>query len=166
MHEVLRFLQTNEAYFLIGLSVASFLLLIYSLVLSRRLARINRRRNAKLEDGRVGEIIDFLTNQSDSLARLEARVDEMGARQVNMDRELGECLRKIGIVRFNAFDDVGGEQSFAMAMLDSNRNGVIISNIYGRQDSRLYAKGIVNGETERALSDEERKALEKALAGK
>jgi hypothetical protein len=73
------------------------------------------------------------------------------------------CLKKVGIVRYNAFDDVGGEQSFAVALLDSDANGVVISGLYGRQDSRVYAKAIYKGQGERPLSDEEQQALGKAL---
>ena len=73
-------------------------------------------------------------------------------------------MQKIGVVRFNAFDDVGGEQSFALAILDSNKTGVVVSSLYGRQDARLYAKAIVDGQGDRQLSDEERSALDQALA--
>ncbi len=68
------------------------------------------------------------------------------------------------MVKFDAFEDVGGEQSFVAALLDSSKNGIVLSSLYGRQESRLYAKGIVNGEGDRALSDEERRALDKALS--
>jgi hypothetical protein len=69
------------------------------------------------------------------------------------------------VVRFNAFDDIGGEQSFAVALLDANGNGVVLSSLYGRQDSRLYAKTIAGGEPDRPLSSEEKRALDQALTG-
>jgi hypothetical protein len=84
------------------------------------------------------------------------------AKQAELAGELDCCVKRMGIVRFNAFDDVGGEQSFALALLNAERDGVVVSSLYGRQDARLYAKSIVKGEGERPLSDEERRAVDKA----
>lgn len=163
MQEIISFLKTYDTYFILGLAVLSLVLLVYTIILSSKVAKICRSRNAKLVEGQAGKIADCLTDHADILTKLDIRLEEISANQAELSKELQNCLRKIGIVRFNAFDDIGGEQSFALALLDVNKNGVIISNLYGRQESRLYAKGIVNGNGERALSEEERKALEKAL---
>ena len=163
MQEVINFLKANDAYFILGLAILSLILLIYAIVLSSKLAKISKSRSTRLAEGQAGDIADCLTDHADMLTKFNSRMDEINSNQVELNSDLQKCLRRIGIIRFNAFDDVGGEQSFALALLDANKNGVIISNLYGRQDSRLYAKGIVNGNGERALSEEERKALEKAL---
>ena len=164
MREVFGFFEANDAYFILGLSVLSLALLINTLVLYAKLGKLGQQRSKKLAEGHVGEIVDCLSEHADVLSGIRCQIDQISGSQTELSKELGACLRSIGIVRFDAFDDVGGEQSFALAMLDANKNGVIVSNIYGRQDSRLYAKGITNGDGERALSDEERRALEKALS--
>lgn len=163
MREVINFIETNNTYIIIGLSALSLLLFVYCAVLSTRIKRLTRRRNARFEEGRVEDILDHLQEQSDKLAGIEQRMEDISARQSGIASELAGCLRNAGIVRFNAFEDVGGEQSFSLALLDSNKNGVVISNLYGRQESRIYAKVIHNGEGERTLSDEEQRALEMAL---
>lgn len=163
MREVVEFLRANDAYFLFGLSVLSLILLIVCISLSSKLSKLNRRRNAKLEEGRLGDILDCLMDQSASLAKVSARLDEISMRQDEQQEALKQSLSNLGIVRYNAFADIGGEQSFAVALLDSNRNGVVLSSVYGRQDSRVYAKAISNGQAERQLSDEEQQALAKAL---
>ena len=163
MREVVQFLRANDAYFLLGQSVLSLILLVICVSLFRKLGSLSRRRNAKLEEGRLGDILDCLMDQSAALATVSGRLDEISSRQSDQQEALRQSLSHVGIVRFNAFSDVGGEQSFAVAMLDSNRNGVVLSSVYGRQDSRVYAKAIVNGQGERALSDEEQQALAKAL---
>lgn len=163
MHEPIRFIQANSTYFVIGLSAICLILLVYSMSLSRRLSAITKRREIRLEEGRVQDVVDRLTEQSDALSRLQGRINELSKEHAELCESLYTCVRHIGLVRFNAFEDVGGEQSFALALLDSNRDGVVISSLYGRQESRLYAKGIVRGQGERALSDEERHALDKAL---
>ena len=73
-------------------------------------------------------------------------------------------MQNIGIVKFNAFEDAGGEQSFALAVMDEKKDGIIITSLHGRQDTRLYAKRIIGGQGERTLSDEEQKAIQTALS--
>lgn len=164
MGDVVDFLKAFDAYFLIGLSVASLLLLAYCVTLSRRLAAAGRRQSAKLSEGNVEHIVDRLAEHSEALASLGTRLDRFSDRLQDHSESLASCIRKVGVVRFNAFDDVGGEQSFALVLLDARGNGVAVSSLYGRQESRLYAKAISGGEPERTLSDEERQALDKALA--
>lgn len=75
-------------------------------------------------------------------------------------------IQKVGLVRFNPFKDTGGDQSFILSLIDGNDTGVIISGLYSRSGARWYAKKIVNGKaTEYELSEEEKKALEKARQG-
>jgi hypothetical protein len=163
MREVADFLKANDAYFLLGLSALSLILIICTASMSRRLTQISRRRNARLEDGRLGDIIDCLNDQSQALSSVQTQLEEVRIKQSEHGQAIVPCLSNIGIVRFNAFDDVGGDQSFAVVLLDSDRNGVAFSSLYGRQDSRIYAKAIYNGEGERPLSAEEQQALAKAL---
>lgn len=78
----------------------------------------------------------------------------------NIDRNLLQCTQKMGVVRYNAFDNVGSDLSFAIAMLDNNDNGVVISGIYARDSSSTYAKPIAGGKSRYPLSAEELQALE------
>jgi hypothetical protein len=165
MNEVVDFAKAYNAYFTLGLSMLSIILLICCISLSRRISKLNRRRSASLVNGNIEEIVNCLTDQSSAITELEDKLKDVNNRQVGLGRDLSNCIQKLGIVRFNAYDDVGGEQSFALVLLDCNKNGVAISSLYGRQDTRFYAKRIVNGETERSFSDEERSAFEKAMAG-
>jgi len=97
------------------------------------------------------------------LSNAQSAVDDLRAMQAEQGKTLEGCLARVGIVRYDAFNDVGGEQSFAVVLLDSKANGVALSGLYGRQDSRVYAKAISAGQGERPLSDEEQQALSKAL---
>lgn len=163
MREVTDFLQANDAYFLLGLSLISLILLVSTLSLASKVRKLRRKRAAKLQGESVGDILDCLALQQESVDRLDKQLSDVLTRQFEQAETLAKCLKNVGIVRFNAFDDVGGEQSFAVVVLDSDRNGVAVSSIYGRQDSRVYAKEIQKGQGERPLSDEEQKALELAL---
>lgn len=163
MREVVGFLRANDAYFIFGLSLLSLILLIGTLSIAGKLRKLASRRNARLQSDKVGDILDCLTEHHEAIERVDKQLADVLSRQFGQAETLASCLQNVGIVRFNAFDDVGGEQSFAFVVLDSDRSGVAISSIYGRQDSRVYAKAITKGQGERPLSDEEQKALEMAL---
>lgn len=74
-------------------------------------------------------------------------------------------IRNVGVVRFDAFDDMGGRLSFAVAMLDEEGSGVVFSSINGRNETRIYAKPVVQGTSKINLSEEEEEAIRRALGG-
>ena len=71
-------------------------------------------------------------------------------------------IQKMGVVRFNAFDNTGSDLSFSVALLDAADAGVVLSGIYGREESRVYAKPVAKGESTYLLTKEEKQALEAA----
>jgi len=75
-------------------------------------------------------------------------------------------VQKVGIVRYNPFSNVGGKQSFSIALLDGNNDGIVLTSLYGREGSRVYAKPLKNGVSEYSLSSEEKEAIEAAGAEK
>ena len=164
MREVISLIQSINSYMILGLSALSLILLICVLVISRKLAKLSARKNAKLEEGGVVEILNCLQEQMAAVAAIQNQLNTITAKQAEQDQRLAHCLQRTGMIRFNAFNDIGGEQSVAVAILDGQKNGIVISSLYGRQSSLVYAKGIISGEGERTLSDEERKALAKALS--
>jgi hypothetical protein len=74
-------------------------------------------------------------------------------------------LQHIGLVRFNPFDDTGSDQSFAIALLDERRDGIVLSSLHGRTNTRIFAKPVEGGTSRHALSDEESEAIRIAIAG-
>jgi len=71
-------------------------------------------------------------------------------------------IQKVGVVRYNPFSEVGGDQSFSVALLDGNNDGVVVTSLYSRDGNRVYGKAVKNGQSEYSLSGEEKKAIEKA----
>ena len=108
--------------------------------------------------------VDFavsLQAQSDDLRRA---VDEVAAGLARVDRRVDACLARTAVVRFDAYEDVGGHQSTALAVLDGARTGLVISAIQGRDYARVYVKDIHRGRPAVALSPEEEEAVERAMA--
>jgi len=83
-----------------------------------------------------------------------------------IERNLIQCVQKVGIVRYNAFDNVGSNLSFAIALLDGNDNGIVLNGIYSRESTTTYAKSIINGQSKYALSAEEIQAIDIARKSK
>ena len=79
---------------------------------------------------------------------------------------LAKALTRVGVVRFRAFDDMGSDLSYAVALLDSDNNGIIFSSLFGREDSRSYVKPIEKGASTYTLTDEEQQALQKAMGSR
>jgi hypothetical protein len=89
---------------------------------------------------------------------LEGLRGEVGALRV----EVADALRHLAVVRYDAFGDMGGHLSWSMALLDDGGNGVVLTSIHGRSDARTYAKNILAGSCEQALSPEEEEAVKLA----
>ncbi|MBI2024013.1 DUF4446 family protein [Candidatus Giovannonibacteria bacterium] len=89
--------------------------------------------------------------------------EEMEKYLENVEKRLRRSAQHVGIVRFNPFPDAGGDQSFAIAIMDEKKSGVVLSSLYGRDTSRIYAKPLENASSHYQLSNEELKAIEEAL---
>jgi len=100
-----------------------------------------------------------LTKQLKSLEdRLEKTTKELAALQ----EAHKNSLTRVGVVRFNPFGEIGGDQSFSVALLDSRDSGVVITSHYGKEMQRIYAKPLKQGKSEYSLSAEEEEAIRKA----
>lgn len=121
-----------------------------------------------------GAYRDFSHGGSDdvftAMSRHTQAIEEMRAevhRQTEVGNELREGLedavRHVSTVRYDAFDDIGGQQSFSTAWLDGHGDGVVVTCINGRNEARTYAKAITSGHAKTNLSDEELLAIEQAM---
>jgi len=95
---------------------------------------------------------------------LEKNFEKLSQELENLKKESKWSLQKVGIVRFNPFKEVGGDQSFSIALLDGNDNGIVITSLYSREGNRVYGKPIENGKPSYSLSEEEREAIKKAIS--
>lgn len=80
--------------------------------------------------------------------------------------DLGQALRHVAVVRYDAFGDMGGRLSFSAAVVDDHGDGLVVSSIHARGESRTYAKGVVGGTSDATLTPEEQQALAAARTGK
>ena len=103
-----------------------------------------------------------LKEVSEQLKGLEKNFEKLAEELENLKKESKFNIQKIGIVRFNPFKEVGGNQSFSVALLDGDDSGVVITSLYTREGNRVYGKPIKAGVSDYLLSAEEKEAIEKA----
>ncbi len=92
-------------------------------------------------------------------------VDRMNARLDHAERRIDGAVAYRGLVRYDAYNEMSGHQSTSIALLDASRSGVVLSSIHHREQARLYAKQVRDGQAELELSPEEAEAVRLAMAG-
>lgn len=156
-------IRDYTAYIIIALVIINVILLISLLVVFRSLGSLERRYR-KLVRGtnnkNLEEVIHGYMDKVDSALNTSEEIRKMF---VHYEKELKKCTQKVAILRYKAFDDVGSDLSFSVAMLDGDNNGVILTGIYGRNDSTTYAKPVDKGISRYDLSDEEERVLKEAI---
>lgn len=110
-----------------------------------------------------GKSKDLSAELTQRLAQAEKTIKELTQRTEILEKIGQIAVQKIGFKRFNPFADTGGDNSFAMALLDNKNNGIAISSLYTREGVRIYAKKIENGLSKQPLSKEEKEVLEEAI---
>jgi hypothetical protein len=145
------------------LTVAVVVLLLLVLWLIRQLSQL-RKRVAGLTRGEDGDLGDILGVHLDRVYELGREVDRLGTRTGRLESGAVRAFQRVGLVRFNPFEDTGGNQSFALALLDAESNGWVLSSLHARTGTRVYAKAIRGGRSDGALSEEEAAAIKQATA--
>jgi hypothetical protein len=147
-----------------ALAIAVIVLLVIVVLLWRRLASLDRRL-AGLTRGHDGESLESTLHVTlDKVANLTSGVDRLASRATVLEAVQRTAVQRTALVRFNPFEDTGGNQSFAIALLDADGDGVVVSSLHARQNTRVYAKAVAGGRSEAALSDEEADALRQAMS--
>ena len=151
--------ETLSLLVLVALGLGLLALLFSAMSQSRR--RPEQRGPIQMDDALAG----VLEGQNKQIQRLEAAVRSLNATDRRQEELIEGAVRRVGLVRYDAFEDVGGRLSFSCALLDDHRTGVVLTSINGRQDTRVYAKPVANGTSSYNLSIEEEEAIRQALAG-
>jgi hypothetical protein len=149
---------------IVTLAVIAVILLVAVILLARRTSRLNARLAGLTRGGDGTSFEAVLDAHLDKVTAVGQDLDDLTARTVVLERDLRRTFSRVGLVRYNPFDDTGGNQSFALALLDGRGDGFVVSSLHARAVTRMYAKAVTAGASEAALSDEESQALRQALA--
>ncbi len=129
----------------------------------RRLSAL-RAAQAVLLGGERRDLVDFAVSLQARIDDLHRAVDEVAAGLSRVDRRVDGAITNTAVVRYDAYQDTGGQQSASFAFLDSTRTGTVVTAIQGRDYARLYVKDVDRGKAAVPLSPEEQEAVERAMS--
>jgi len=160
MDDIITFFKSN--FYLIVFSAILFLL-AWNIFLQLRLERTRQRIKIFFRGRKTKDLEEVIAEQVKRMKSMEGDIKELFKWNEKLQKIADISIQRVGVVRFNPFKDVGGDQSFSIALLDKNNDGIVISSLYSREGTRVYAKPIKNGTSEYHLSEEEEKAIERAM---
>ncbi|MCG2794413.1 MAG: DUF4446 family protein [Actinomycetia bacterium] len=159
-------IQDNITAVVIGLSAVLAVTVVLMAYLLWRIRRLESECELLLRDARGQNFVEIVNENIAQVDRLIEEVDGLSERYALVLRRMAGTVQHIGVVRFDAFRDLGGMLSFAVALLDDRGNGLVFSSIYGRSESRTYAKPIVERGSKYELSPEEKEAIRLSMQSK
>ena len=147
----------------IAACVAAGIALVVALVLWRRTARIAATQSVVLGEA-SGDLLEFAVSLQGRIDDLYRAVDEVAAGLSRVDRRVDGAVSNTAVVRYDAYEGTGGQQSASVALLDATRTGTVVTAIQGRDYARIYIKDLDRGRSSVALSPEEQEAVDRAMA--
>jgi hypothetical protein len=159
---VVDFFSNNVAA--ITLVLAALCLLMIVMLQSLQVSRLSARIEQLTGGVEGGDLESVLGQYLGTVREIGHDVDELTARMAVVESAARHHFAREALVRFNPFPDTGGNQSFALALLDESEDGVVISSLHSRTGTRIYAKAVTAGKTDTSLSAEEQMAVDEARA--
>ena len=138
-------------------------LLVYCVILHIRLGSLKKKYDFFMQGENGASLERKLSVEVSEIRDAAKGLETMMTEQAAIRNIQSNTIQKIGFVKYNAFENIGNDLSFALTLLDGNNNGICISSIYGRNESRIFSKPIVKGKSLVSLSQEELESLNEAL---
>lgn len=165
MDKIAELLENQD--FLKTMTITNIILIVLVIVNIIHGVYINRKYIHFMKKiGNGNNLDEMLRKYLADVREIKKDNSEIKAYYTQLDNNIDSCIQKIGLVRYNAFKDVGSDLSFAIALLDRNDNGIIFNGLYGSESSNIFAKPIKGGISKYQLSEEEKEALEIAEQSK
>ena len=147
----------------IAACVAAGIALVVALFLWRRTSRLAATQSVVLGEA-SGDLLEFAVSLQGRIDDLYRAVDEVAAGLSRVDRRVDGAVSNTAVVRYDAYEGTGGQQSASVALLDATRTGTVVTAIQGRDYARIYVKDLDRGRSSVALSPEEQEAVDRAMA--
>lgn len=153
----------DPAIVILSLGVITLLLLIMTIICVVQLNRLYRRYDRFMRGRDAESLEDIIVEEIEEIRELRAQDRSNKDVMKTLTRGVKSSYQKFGMVKYNAFKGMGGNLSFAFALLDMNNTGFILNSVHSREGCYLYIKMVEKGETDIVLGSEEKEALEQAL---
>lgn len=164
MQFFMKFMAGNMPFLVIVLLILTLVLLGMVIHLTMRLNYMQKRYKKMMTGVDGANLERVLMGHIDEVKRVVEENMRLDAEEKRLDTVLQTAITRVGVVRFRAFEDMGSDLSYAVALLDSHNDGVVLSSIFGREDSRSYVKPIENGTSSYTMTEEEQQALKDAMS--
>ncbi len=140
------------------------IVLIFLLLLFIRQRRVINNIKIIGEKAAEGNLVHVINSSYESIIKLEDEVEQLNNYYSKLFRLTNNNLQNVGLIRYNAFQEMGGNLSFTLALLNNQKDGIVLTSINGRNDHRLYIKQISAGVSkDQPLTEEETQAISEAL---
>lgn len=158
-NSILHSLQASAGFIALGAVLMAVVCFVMALLASFRLKALEARWKMAFRNTAGNSIEEAISGRLVVVEGMDRRVKSLESHAVQTDAQLAQCHQRIGVVRYDAYDDLGGQQSLSLAVMDNADNGIVITSVLGRQSQRTYAKKIVKGRSDSPLSPEEKQAI-------
>ncbi len=160
MEEIINFINQNQETVIISTGAVLAVFFAWNIYLSYNLSGIKKRTRSFFANSEAKDLEEIIYKQIKKTNEADACLKKVLKENEEIRENIAKCVQKVGVVRFNPFGDVGGNQSFAIALLDKCLNGVMILSLYSRDGVKVYSKQITAGKSaEYKLSEEEEEAI-------
>jgi hypothetical protein len=166
MQSITNFINNAQVYITLSLVILVFILIIIIIMNNVSLNRLETRYRKLMRGATNKNIEEMVVSYLDKIDEVKEENEGMKRMYDQIHGELKTCVQKTSVIRYRAFEDVGSDLSFSVALLDGNHDGVILTSIYGRNESTTYAKPIDKGISRYDLSEEEKKVLGQTMGVK
>ena len=149
-------------YFIVGMIIIIVLLFMMVIVLFKAVGRVENKYKKLMRGTSNNNLEEMLLQRLNSIEDAKENSEKALKECEKLEIKMKDCIQKVAIMRYKSFENVGSDLSFSIAMLDDKNDGVILTGIYGRQESTTYAKPIDKGISRYDLSEEELCVLNEA----
>lgn len=163
MQNIIARISNLQVYIMIILFIAVVVLFIMVIIAFKSLNRLESRYRKFMRGVDNKNLEELIIGYLDKVDKVEENSNNMRELYKALDSRLKGCVQKVSMVRYRAFEDVGSDLSFSISLLDQNNDGVIITGIYGRNESTTYAKPVDMGISRYDLSEEEKQVLQNCI---
>lgn len=152
----------NSQYLALTATILSAVLLLAVIWQAFRLHKLERVRREFFSSGLGKDLEQILIDQNRGITKINQELLELDESLTRLYKDNRSNIQKVGFMRFNPFDDAGGNISFVLALLNAQDEGIVISSLHGREGTRIYAKSVKAGLSESKLTNEEQDAIKNA----
>ena len=163
MKNIIGIINGFQVYIIIALAVLVIILFIMLMVALKSLNKLENKYRRFMRGVDSKNLEELIIGYLDKIDEAKAETEYMKKLYESLNLKLKECIQKVSIIRYRAFEDVGSDLSFSIALLDESNSGVIVTGIYGRNESTTYAKPIDRGISRYELSQEEQHVLQECI---